>query len=83
MTADHNGYAIQIMARRVPSAPARWYVYATIYPRGINGHRRRRVTPTGGPFLSKGAAEEHALRAAQEYIDGLMRRPVRDGDLPR
>jgi hypothetical protein len=35
MRADHNGYAIQIMARRVPSDPARWYVYATIYPRGI------------------------------------------------
>jgi hypothetical protein len=75
MVADHKGYPIQITARRVPSDPDRWYVYATIYPPGVNGHRRRRLTPTGGPFLSKDTAEEHALRAAQEFVDEFDEAP--------
>jgi hypothetical protein len=77
MMADHKGYPIQITVRRIPIAPYRWYVYATLYPPGVNGQRRRRITPTGRPFLSKSAAEEHALRAAQAYVDGLMRRLLR------
>jgi hypothetical protein len=83
MVAEHKGYPIQITARRVPADPDRWYAYATIYPPQLNGHRRRRITPMGGPFVSKSAAEEHALRAAHEYVDGLTRRPVSDGHLPR
>jgi hypothetical protein len=72
MVAEHKGFPIQITARRVPSNRDRWYVYATVYPPRLDVQRRRRITPTGGPFSCKSAAEKSALRAAQEYVDGRI-----------